>query len=162
VIYPKDNRAKVAALADLGRSGIKIDIADPAVPVGKYTAQMLDQMSRDGAYGSDFKAKVLANVVSREDNVKSVVTKIRLGEADAGVVYVTDVSGEALKDVSTLAIPDPFNQTAEYPIGVAAKSQQAVAAAQFVTYVLSAEGQTVLKGYGFIPAGTAATTMPSP
>ncbi len=82
VIYPRKGPTRVASLADLGKAGVKLDLADPAVPVGRYTMQMLNRMSQDPAFGADFQAKVLANVVSREDNVKSVLSKVRLGEAD--------------------------------------------------------------------------------
>lgn len=154
VIYPKDNPAKISVLADLARAGIKLDVADRAVPVGKYTVQMLDAAAKDPAFGPDFNTRVLANVVSREDNVKSVVTKVRLGEADAGVVYATDVTGDAARDVGVLPIPAAFNQTAEYPIAVAAHAVQPELARQFEDYVLSAEGQDVLKDHGFIRATT--------
>lgn len=161
VIYPKDNPAKIATLADLARGGVKLDVADPAVPVGKYTMQMLDQMARDAAYGEAFKAKVLGNVVSREENVKSVLTKVRLGEADAGVVYATDAIGAAAKDVGMLLIPASFNQMAEYPIAVTAKALQPGLAGEFEGYVLSPEGQQILKSYGFVSAPPApATTKP--
>jgi molybdate transport system substrate-binding protein len=90
VIYPKNNPGKITTLADLARPGIKLDIADPSGPVGQYTLDMLSKMSRDAAFGSNFQERVLANVVSREENVKAVVAKVRLGEADAGIVYKTE------------------------------------------------------------------------
>jgi molybdate transport system substrate-binding protein len=152
VIFPKDNPAKIATLNDLGHRGVKIDVADASVPVGQYTLQMLDRMNTDPAYGPEFKKDFLANVVSQEENVKSVVSKIRLGEADAGVVYLTDVTADAAKDVQTLSVPDSLNPIASYPIAVVAKSPQALPAEKFEDFVLSDEGQKILHDFKFIPA----------
>jgi molybdate transport system substrate-binding protein len=156
VIFPKNNPAKIGALADLGKPGVKIDLADVSVPVGKYTRSMLDKMSKDPAYGPDYEKQFLANVVSREENVKAVLTKVRLGEVDAGVVYVTDVTPEASKDVGTLDVPDSFNQIASYPIAVVAKSAQPDLAGKFENLVLSSEGQGILSGYNFVPVSAGA------
>jgi len=152
VIFPKDNPAKIATLNDLGRHGVKIDVADASVPAGDYTLQMLDRMSGDRAYGPEFKKDFLANVVSQEENVKSVVSKIRLGEADAGVVYATDVTADAAKDLQTLSVPDSVNPIASYPIAVVAKSPQAILAQKFEDFVLSGEGQEIISEFNFIPA----------
>ena len=152
VIYPKNNPAKIAGLNDLANPGVKIDVADVSVPVGKYTWQMLDRMAGDPAFGVEYRKNFLANVVSREENVKSVLTKVRLGEADAGVVYVTDITPDAAKDVASLDVPDRFNQIARYPIAVVAKTARAELAAKFEEYVLSNEGQEILRGFNFLPA----------
>ena len=152
VIFPKGNPAKIAALKDLGNHGVKIDVADASVPVGHYTLQMLDQMSKDPAYGPKFKTDFLANVVSREENVKAVVSKIRLGEADAGVVYVTDVTADAAKDVQSLSVPDRINPIASYPIALVAKAPQPLLAQKFEDLVLSDRGQSILRDFNFIPA----------
>jgi molybdate transport system substrate-binding protein len=151
IIYPNSNPAKIAGINDLANPGIKIDIADVSVPVGKYTEQMVDAMAGDPAYGLDFKKHFLANVVSREENVKSVLSKIRLGEADAGVVYVTDVSPDAANEVAILAVPERFNQIASYPIAVVASAAQPDLAAKFEDLVLSTDGQEILRGHNFIP-----------
>ncbi|MGA2439803.1 MAG: molybdate ABC transporter substrate-binding protein [Tepidisphaeraceae bacterium] len=152
VIVPKGNPGKIATLNDLGNRGVKIDVADASVPAGQYTLQMLDRMSGNRAYGPEFKKDFLANVVSQEENVKSVVSKIRLGEADAGVVYVTDVSADAAKDVQTLSVPDSLNPIASYSIAVVAKAPQARLAEKFEDFVLSDEGQGILHDFNFIPA----------
>lgn len=151
VIYPKGNPAKIGRLSDLANAGTKIDVADASVPVGKYTLEMLDRLAGNPAFGAGFKQRFLANVVSREENVKSVLTKIRLGEADAGVVYVTDVTPEAAADVATLDVPDRFNQIARYPIAVVAKSAHPDLAGKFEDFVLSTDGRGVLRGYNFLP-----------
>jgi molybdate transport system substrate-binding protein len=150
VIYPKNNPAKIAGLNDLANPGVKIDLADASVPVGKYTLQMVDQLAGDPAFGAEFKEHFLANIVSREENVKSVLTKIRLGEADAGVVYVTDVTPDAAQDVATLEVPDRFNQIARYPIAVVASAPHADVAAKFEDFVLSKDGQDILREHNFL------------
>ena len=160
VIRPADDRAGIRTLADLARPGVKLVIADPAVPVGGYTMRMLDAMGRDPDYGPDFKTRVLGNVVSREENVKGVVGKVRLGEADAGVAYVTDVARpkggrgttSPATELATIEVPDEFNQVAEYPAGVAAKAREPELAKQFVELLRSADGQAVLAKYGFLAA----------
>ena len=152
VIVPSGNPGKVRSPADLGRPGLKLDLADPSVPVGQYSLAMLDKMSRDPAYGADFARKVESNVVSREDNVKSVVQKVSLGEVDAGVVYATDVGGAAAR-VGEVPVPDQYNQIAAYPIAPRARAPQPVLAQQFTEMVTSTVGQKVLAGHGFLPAG---------
>ena len=118
IILPADNPAKIEGLEDLATSGIKLVLAAEDVPVGKYARQSLDQMS--GPFGTDFKDKVLSNVVSNEDNVKQVVTKVQLGEADAGIVYVSDAT--AVSDLKMIEIPVDLNVIARYPIAPLIKS----------------------------------------
>lgn len=150
VITPKANPGQVRALADLAQPGLKLVIADKAVPVGQYTQDMLAKMSADPLYGADFAQRVMANVVSLEQDVKAVVTKARLGEADAGIVYSTDAAaaGDA---VAALQAPDEFNQLAAYPIAALAKATRPELAQKFVALVLSEQGQQVLRGHGFLP-----------
>ncbi len=147
VILPANNPAGLTKLEDLAKPGIKIVLAAEEVPVGKYARQALDQMN--GQLGSDFKDKVLANVVSNEDNVKQVVAKVELGEADAGMVYTSDAI--AAPDLKTIEIPAELNVIARYPIAPLAKSANADLAKAFIDYVLSADGQAVLQKWGFAP-----------
>ncbi len=151
VIRPRANRVQVTSLADLGRPGVKLVLADKAVPVGQYALDMLDKLAQDATYGPDFKARVLANVVSYEQNVKAVVSKVQLGEADAGVVYATDAAA-AGERLTTVAVPDAYNQVARYPIALLSKSQQAASASKFVAFVLSEAGQRILAQHGFVGA----------
>jgi molybdate transport system substrate-binding protein len=150
VIMPKDNPAGLKTLKDLSKTGLKLDIADAAVPVGNYTLQALDKLSADPTYGADFKTLVLARVVSKENDVKQVVSKVALGEADAGVVYTTDAQA-AIDKLITIELPDQFNVIAVYPIGVVKGSANPALAQKFIDYVLSAAGQAVMKKYGFAP-----------
>jgi molybdate transport system substrate-binding protein len=151
VIYPKDNPGGVQALKDLAKEGLKLDLADSSVPVGQYTVDFLDKAVEDPAFGAQFKDDVLKNVVSYEDNVKAVVTKVSLGEADAGIVYVTDITADAAEQTGRLDIPDALNTIATYPIAAVKDSQNAGLAEAFVQLVLSADGQAVLGKYGFLP-----------
>jgi molybdate transport system substrate-binding protein len=147
VILPKDNPAGLAALEDLSKPGIKLVLAADAVPVGKYAVQALDLM--DARFGNRYKTKVLANVVSNEDNVKQVVSKVQLGEADAGIVYTSD--GVAAPELKTIEIPVDLNVIAKYPIAALAKSENIDLANAFIAYVLSADGQAILQKWGFAP-----------
>jgi molybdate transport system substrate-binding protein len=148
VILPKANPANLKELKDLTKPGIKIVLADMSVPAGNYTLQILDKLSADPTYGADFKEKVLAQVVSKETNVKAVVSKVSLGEADAGVVYTTDAQAAA-DNLSIIGIPDKFNVIATYPIAVLATSANPTLARQFVGFVLGSQGQAILQKYGF-------------
>lgn len=147
VILPANNPAGIENLEGLAASGIKLILAAQEVPVGNYARQSLDLMNDQ--FGTDFKDRVLANVVSNEDNVKQVVTKVQLGEADAGIVYTSDAV--AAPDLQAIAIPDDLNVIATYPIAPLANSENGDLAQAFVDYVLSSEGQGVLAKWGFAP-----------
>jgi len=111
-----------------------------------------DKASQDAAFGTTFKDDVLKNVVSYEDNVKSVLTKVVLGEADAGIVYLTDISLDNAGKVGRLDIPDALNAIATYPIASVSDATQPDLARAFVDLVLSDQGQAILAKYGFLPA----------
>jgi molybdate transport system substrate-binding protein len=142
IVVPKDNPAKVTAFDQLPRAK-KLVIGVPEVPIGAYTLQILDKA------GADFKQKVVANVASRELNVRQVLAKVGLGEADAGIVYRTDAI--AAKDkVEIIEIPAKVNAIAEYPVAVLAKAPEAATARAFVELLLSADGQKRLSAAGFV------------
>jgi molybdate transport system substrate-binding protein len=147
LILPADNPAAVTKLQDLAKPGLKLVLAAEEVPVGNYARQSLDLMN--GSFGADFKDKVLANVVSNEDNVKQVVSKVQLGEADAGIVYTSDAV--AAPELKTVEIPTELNVIAKYPIAPLVKSANADLATAFVDYVMSTDGQAVLAKWGFAP-----------
>lgn len=149
VVLPQGNPANLQSLNDLARHGLKLVLGDETVPVGKYARQSLDNMAKDASFGQDFANKVLANVVSNETDVKAVVTKVQLGEADAGIVYVSDAN--SAPELKTIPIPADLNVIAKYPIAALEKAPQPELAAEFITYVLSSEGQATLKKYGFTP-----------
>lgn len=150
IVVPSDNPADVQEPADLARGGLKLVVANADVPVGGYTLDVLDKMSADPAFGADFRAKVEANIVSREANVRQVVTKVQLGEADAGVVYLSDVTPDVRQEVAFIEIPDEINVIAEYPVAPVEDGDTALARA-FIAYLLSPGGQAVLERWGFTP-----------
>jgi len=156
LIFPKDNPAGLTELKDLAKAGLKLDLADASVPVGQYSLDFLEKASQDEAFGATFKDQVLKNVVSYENNVKAVVTKVALGETDAGIVYVSDITADVTDQVGRLDIPDALNTIATYPIAAISDSQYPDLAAAFVALVLSPEGQLVLAKYNFIPAASSA------
>jgi molybdate transport system substrate-binding protein len=138
IVVPAGNPKHVSGLADLGRSGLIVVLCAPAVPCGHYAAQALQ------------KASVTVKPASEETDVKAVLTKVALGEADAGIVYVTDVKA-AGSQVTGVDIPDALNVIADYPIVVLKDSQNIALARAFIGY-LHANGQKTLARYGFLPA----------
>jgi molybdate transport system substrate-binding protein len=142
VIVPKGNPSKVGSFDQLPGAK-KIVIGVPEVPIGNYTLQILDKA------GADFKQKVMANVVSREPNVRQVMAKVSLGEADAAIVYRTDAMAGKDK-VEIIEIPAKLNVVAEYPVAVLSKAPEAAAARAFVDLLLSADGQKRLGAAGFV------------
>jgi molybdate transport system substrate-binding protein len=150
VIYPKANPAGLKTLQDLAKPGLKLVLADKSVPVGQYALNFLDNAVKDPSFGANYKDNVLKNVVSYEQDVKSVLTKVELGEADAGIVYTTDAATDTAGKTTQLAIPDALNVIAAYPIAVLKDSPNPQLAQAFVDTVLSADGQAVLTKNGFI------------
>lgn len=147
VILPADNPAGIASLEDLAKPGTKLVFAAEEVPVGNYSRQALGLMN--ATYGADFKDKVIANIVSNEDNVKQVLAKVQLGEADAGIVYTSDAV--AAPELQNIEIPVEMNVFAKYPIATLNESANIEVAEAFIVYVLSEEGQAVLAKWGFGP-----------
>lgn len=150
VIVPVDNPGQIKALKDLARPDLRLILAGEQVPAGAYARQVLENLSADPAYGSHFKDAVLRNVVSNEDNVKQVAAKVRIGEADAGIVYQSDVTSSSADELRQINVPDRLNITADYPIAVLASAPSADLARQFVQFVLAPEGQTALERWGFM------------
>ena len=141
IVVEKGNPRGVRTLGDLASSDLKVVLAAEEVPAGRYAKQVLDR------------AGVRVQPVSQEDNVKAVVTKVSLGEADAGIVYVTDVTAGGDK-VEGVDIPEDQNVVATYPIATVKASRAQDPAQAFVDLVLSAEGQRVLEEHGFLPPPT--------
>ena len=155
VIVPRTNPARIKRLEDLARRGNKVVVAAEAVPAGQYSREALEKLARADGFPEEYDRRVLANVVSQEENVKSVVAKVQLGEADAGMVYRSDVTPSVARYVSVLEIPDPYNSIATYPIAVLRSARDAEAARAFATLVASAAGRAVLQQHGLLPAGAA-------
>jgi molybdate transport system substrate-binding protein len=149
VIVPKDNPAKVAALADLAKPGVKVVLAAPTVPVGNYSRTAFRKLNGANGYPADFGGLVERNVVSDELDVKAVATKISLGEGDAGVVYATDVTPAIAGRVTTIAFPPGASPDAVYPIAALKSAPNPAGARAFVDFVISPAGQEFLKARGF-------------
>jgi len=153
VITPARNPRGVRGPGNLSKPGLKLVTSQPDVPIGIYTQAMLDRMSHNAQYGASFKEQVNANVVSREANVRQIVAKVQLGEADAGVVYRSDVTPQLAPQLTSFDIPDEFNTVATYPIAQVKHAPNRAGAEAFIAFVLSPDGQEVLARWNFVPAG---------
>ena len=139
IVVEPGNPLDIAGVADLADSDLIVVLCAPEVPCGAYAERVVAN------------AGITVTPSSYEENVKAVVTKVTLGEADAGIVYRTDViaAGDAAQGVP---IPDDINVVAEYPIALVADAPNAAGAQAFVDFVLSPSGQKILAAYGFGPA----------
>jgi molybdate transport system substrate-binding protein len=141
LVVPRSNPAKIRSIYDLRKSGIKLVIAGPGVPVGSYTLQILKNMNL---------SSVLSNVVSRETDVREVLAKVALGEADAGFVYSTDAKTIPGR-VSVLKLPAWAQPKVQYGICIVNSSQHKPDARAFVNKVVGKAGQARLRAAGFLP-----------
>jgi molybdate transport system substrate-binding protein len=150
IVVPKSNPANITSIYDLEKPGIKIDVANSSVPVGSYTLQVLDQMG--------LRSQVSANFVSQETDVRSVLSKVQLGQADAGFVYSTDaqtVPGQ----VSVVKVPAWAQPKVAYSMAIVSRSANKAAAQAFINEVLSRAGQATMRKYGFLPVTTPPPTI---
>jgi len=138
IAVAKGNPKRIHSLADLARPGLVVVLADPSVPAGKYAQQALA------------KANVTVHPASLEPQVTAVLSKVSLGEADAGIVYVSDVVTS--QKVQGVPIPDSQNVVADYPIAALKNAQHNSTADAFIAFVLAPDGQSILKAAGFEPA----------
>jgi molybdate transport system substrate-binding protein len=151
VIVPRGNPGHVNQLQDLSRRGVKLVIEAEAVPAGKYSREVLAKLDRAPGFPTTYDTQVLRNVVSEEDNVKGVVTKVQLGEADAGIVYRSDVTPAIAGKVTVIEIPSRYNVVASYPIALVKGTLNPDAGQQFIDLVRSPVGQRVLQNHNFAP-----------
>jgi len=140
--------SRIETFGDLPRVD-RIVIGTPEVPIGAYTLQILQKAG--AKYGADFAQRVQAKVASRELNVRQVLAKIVLGEADAGLVYRSDALAAAPGTVQVLSIPAELNVTAEYPIALLKGAPNPALARQWMDLVKSAAGAAALREAGFLP-----------
>lgn len=136
IVVQKGNPKGIRTLADLADKDLKVLLCGPAVPAGGYAREALK------------KANVAMQPVSDEPNVKSVVAKVQLGEADAGIVYVTDTAAAGDK-VTAVAIPDEHNVVATYPIALLSTGEHVATGQAFLAFVTSAKGRRILQSFGF-------------
>lgn len=137
IIVGPGNPKGITGVADLANEDLIVVTCAPEVPCGKYAAQIFEN------------AGVTVTPKSLEENVKAVVTKVTLGEADAGIVYATDVTAAGDK-AAGIEIPANINVLAEYPIAVTEGAGNPEGAQAFIDFVNSARGQQILASYGFL------------
>lgn len=149
VVVVPSGSDRVSTFSDLAKPNIRLLLAAPEVPIGRYGRQILANASAaDGGISSDFATRALATLASNEPNVRSVLAKVQLGEADAGIVYTTDLRA-ASGEVRAIDIPGRYNVVARYPIAVTRDSARSDVARAFVDYILSMEGQALMHQFGF-------------
>jgi molybdate transport system substrate-binding protein len=147
VIVPAANPQGVQGVCDLAKPGLRFVTSQPSVPVGQYTQTML-QKATPNPCGASFQSQVQSNTVSQETDVRQLVAKVQLGEADAGVSYTTDVTPQVRDQVTEIDIPDSLNTLASYPIALA-NGANPTGGQAFVDYVLSPTAQDILARWGF-------------
>lgn len=154
LVVSSERAESVRSLADLP-SAARIVLGAPEVPIGRYALQILDRASAKG--GADFRARVEARVVSRELNVRQVLAKVSLGEADAGIVYRSDVASAGTQ-YAIVTIPADVNVIARYPIAQVKGGRSPSLGREWVTLVGSEQGQAILRGCGFMAPPRAQAT----
>jgi molybdate transport system substrate-binding protein len=142
IIVPVDNPAGIENLDDLTEDHVQLVLAAEGVPAGDYAREMFREAGISSA--------ALASVVSNEEDVRAVITKLIAGDADAGIGYVTDVTPDVADQIALIPIPHEVNVIATYPIAVVNGSKEADLAQSFVDFVLG-DGQQTLADYGFLP-----------
>ena len=147
VIVPKDNPAGIASLRDLADKPARIVLGVDSVPIGVYTREVLAKAAAD--YGPDFPSRVLSHAVSFETNVKQVLEKVALGEADAGVVYFTDVTAKYAAKVTIVPIAQRYEVEAQNYMAVAAQSRNGALAGDFAALASGLEGRSIFRRYGY-------------
>ncbi len=151
VIVPIGNPAGVGTPADLGRPGVTVIAAAEDVPISRYAAEVLGNLAKEPGYSADLEARYERNIASREDNVTAIVTKIELGEGDAGIVYVTDAAPPAAVEI--VPIPERANVRVDYVGAVVSASPNGNAAAELLDWLAGPDGQAILRGFGFRAPG---------
>lgn len=166
IAVPPGNPSHVTSLADLARSGVRLSIADTSVPAGSYAEQAFDIAESNRDVPAGFARAALANVATRPTDVETVVNNVAAGVVDAGVVYATDARADA--HVTAVPIPQRDQPVTAYFVAVTAAAPNPPAGQAFVSFLLSAKGQSILAAAGFSPPSPTveplrgATASPSP
>ncbi|MEM7799884.1 MAG: molybdate ABC transporter substrate-binding protein, partial [Chloroflexota bacterium] len=146
IVTSLENEGEINQLEDLSRPGIDLILALEGVPIRTYTNDIVSRLP------AATQRAFYANLVSEEDNVRRVAAKVALGEADAGIVYISDLTPDLRNQLNQVEIPESQNALATYPIGRLANAPQPEAADAFIDFVLSPAGQEILARSGFGPA----------
>lgn len=145
LVVPLENPAKIESFADLPRAK-RVVVGGPTVPVGKHSRVLLERAAQ--SFGPEFRDQVLAHVVSEESNVRLVRAKVELGEADAAIIYRTDVTPSSRLRI--IPIPAVLNVTADYSMGIVDPSRRVDLARRWIAFVRSEEGRRILTKHGFV------------
>lgn len=149
IITPKDDPGGLTSPFDLAKAGVRIVAAGDDVPITRYATTLVEHLAAAPGAPAGFAAAYDKNVVSKEDNVSAVRSKIELGEGDAAIVYVTDAA--ASDKVGTIEIPDALNVPASYAGVVVKASAQHAAAHAFLDWLRGPDGRSILDQFGFLP-----------
>ena len=139
IVVPSENPAEISELDDLAATNVRLVVGGEGVPIGDYTRELLERAGR---------LDVLERVVSEEEDVKGVLAKVALGEADAGFVYATDARA-AGGDVIGIELPSELQGRIEYPVAVVRDAERGEEAQRFVELLLSPRGRAALRAAGF-------------
>jgi molybdenum ABC transporter molybdate-binding protein len=149
IVVPKDNPAGITSLRNLAEKNAKLVLGVETVPIGEYTRQILANASKD--YGADFPARVLAHAVSLETNVKQVLEKVALGEADGGVVYFTDVTAAYRDKVTIVPVPQRYEVEAANYIALARGSSTLAPVRELYATAIGSTGRSIFRRHGYDP-----------
>ena len=150
VVVPANNPANITTIRDLAAPGTKIVMGIKELPIGDHALQVLDQLAEDPEYGPAYKEAVLANVVSLETRVTGIVSKVALGEADAGFAFMSDVTPQMKEKIRKIPLPEGYNVRGDSSIAVLSQSDNSEAAEAFLDLLMSNDAQAILDEYGFI------------
>ena len=157
IVYP--GQRKVTKLEDLAKPGVRLVVGTAKSPIGRYTRACWDRMAQSTKYGRAMVDRLKKNVVSEETNVKLVLTKVRLGEADAGFVYVSDAFAQKVRVIN---LPAQVQVRSTYVVGVAREAREAGLAREFNALLTSPVGSAVLRKYGIDPVHVGASAPARP
>ena len=155
IVTPPDNPAAIEDISDLTGSDLRLVVAEQSVPAGRYAREAICAWGSTGSAPDDAVEAIGRNIVSEEEDVRNVLAKVQLGEADAGIVYASDATASELAGTPLVVVefPEGIPTTATYPIAPTTAGNQALAD-PFIAYILSPNAQAVLTGFGFSPVTT--------
>jgi molybdate transport system substrate-binding protein len=152
LIVSRESAGRIRKLADLVQPGIRLAAEHAGAPLSGYTRELLARVARDPTYGADFAERFAANAVVQVATVRELVARVAEAVADAGIVYLTDVTSAARPRIAVVEIPNHLNITADYAIAAVANAQHPGRSRDglaFVELVRSPEGQAILEQWGF-------------
>ena len=151
IIVNNRQKERIQSYSDLTDENLKIVLGHPGVPIGMHSNTLINNISQDLQHVNPlFKQQIYNNVVSYENSVKSVIMKVVIGEADAGVVYQSDLTiNDVVKFTYQLPIKDRLNVIASYPVTVLKQSKNPINSKEFIEFLRSEPGLAILQNHGF-------------